>query len=949
MDNNKATFLLEFKQKGIKIIEQTVEELEKLGVDSKDASDSLDKLAESFKDLTTDAKKATKPIEQVDDSVENIGNSVKKNESRVKRFFGSLNKGFNDSSKSAKNLNEQTTVSSVRISSLVKSVAAFITIKQTLDYTKGLVTSLDNVAINAQKAGVEFNKFNALGQVANRFGIGIEQLSDKFIQLNEFVSEASEWGSGSGFEVLTTLNLNAKELAKLDPASQLERIMQAMQGLDVSYQKQLLSALSLDDLLPVLQNYEKVQERIDRLNAAGLNIDSLEIRKSIDSLNNLFGDLNNFNQIVLTTLYDEIAKIYNIEPGKDSLLNGENARAIAIRIAGIIDAVGKLINALGILGQTAKFIFTTVIAVPTLLEASLLSLGDKIDTVINVEKVNKLKNKIRKATTDEERQVYEKALQELYANIKKENDKVAKDIDNSLSGIINSLSDQVTSITKDTTALYKDINSVDKSLESRQVKNLTVTSGKDSEINDKMKLLQRLRFELSEVEKAIESTNLDIQINPEDTPKLNAKLQQFIKNKNNILKILNDKFPASGVSLINVKQGELELKQAKDALTQYYKDVKAKNKEAFDEQVKVFQESVTSTEISLDLGLIDKSTAIKQLQDTFINYEEFVKNNGDIVQLLQVQQEKYTKIKALKQESLEIENLTLELLQLQGKEVEAVEIKRARAISTIQDNVKNLEEQAKQIDLTNKIFDLQKFQANLSEAEKNISNLETQLNNTDFFNTKERLRLEKEITEQKEIQSENQKALGIYTEKANKDAILTVKQVKELDVLLENSLIDNFSDFIAGTKSAKEAFNDFATDFLKNISKMILQQLYLNAISAINGGESSSGGIASFIFGSMPTFHTGIGGSGSSSSFQPKVQIPGVTKHDEGLAILRKGETVSTKNQQYNNSMQNSNSTTTNNLYLDSQQLSNAALNNTTGEELVMKIITKNRNTIKNL
>lgn len=168
-----------------------------------------------------------------------------------------------------------------------------------------------------------------------------------------------------------------------------------------------------------------------------------------------------------------------------------------------------------------------------------------------------------------------------------------------------------------------------------------------------------------------------------------------------------------------------------------------------------------------------------------------------------------------------------------------------------------------------------------------------------------------------------------------------------MDTILEDSLLDNFSDFIAGTKSAGEAFNDFATTFLKNISKMILQQLYLSALQQFGGGQST-GGIASMVFGSLPTFHTGIGAN-STSSFQPTVQIPGVTKDNEGLAVLKKGEKVVTQNQQYNQDIRNSTSTSNNTFYMDNEQVSKAALDNSFGEEYVLKIITKNRSTIKNL
>ena len=57
---------------------------------------------------------------------------------------------------------------------------------------------------------------------------------------------------------------------------------------------------------------------------------------------------------------------------------------------------------------------------------------------------------------------------------------------------------------------------------------------------------------------------------------------------------------------------------------------------------------------------------------------------------------------------------------------------------------------------------------------------------------------------------------------------------------------DAFYEFAEGTKSAKEAFQAFAASFLKNIAKMIMQQLILNAIQKAAG-----------------SYFGGIGGGGS--------------------------------------------------------------------------------------
>lgn len=57
-----------------------------------------------------------------------------------------------------------------------------------------------------------------------------------------------------------------------------------------------------------------------------------------------------------------------------------------------------------------------------------------------------------------------------------------------------------------------------------------------------------------------------------------------------------------------------------------------------------------------------------------------------------------------------------------------------------------------------------------------------------------------------------------------------------------NGLSDAFAEVIMGTKSAKEAFRDFAVSVLADLSRIIARQLILNAVSAAFGGGGGIGG-----------------------------------------------------------------------------------------------------------
>jgi len=146
----------------------------------------------------------------------------------------------------------------------------------------------------------------------------------------------------------------------------------------------------------------------------------------------------------------------------------------------------------------------------------------------------------------------------------------------------------------------------------------------------------------------------------------------------------------------------------------------------------------------------------------------------------------------------------------------------------------------------------------------------------------------------------------------------------EFDDQFASGLTDGVWDFIDGTKSAKEAWNDFAQDMFGWLTKLILKQLILNALQDAESGAKSGLGILSSIgglFGSGSTavagagdvlygagtmFHSGgvVGVDKAPITFMPipssSDNIPSFhsgLRSDEFLAKLQKKETVFTEGQ----------------------------------------------------
>lgn len=116
--------------------------------------------------------------------------------------------------------------------------------------------------------------------------------------------------------------------------------------------------------------------------------------------------------------------------------------------------------------------------------------------------------------------------------------------------------------------------------------------------------------------------------------------------------------------------------------------------------------------------------------------------------------------------------------------------------------------------------------------------------------------------------------------------------------MFASGMTEAIDGFVSGTKSAQDAFREFAADFLRQIALMIIKQQILNALKSMGGG---AGGFASLFA------HTGgVIGTGTfrRSKVDPAVFMGAPKYHTGGIAglapnevpaILKKGEEVITE------------------------------------------------------
>lgn len=139
---------------------------------------------------------------------------------------------------------------------------------------------------------------------------------------------------------------------------------------------------------------------------------------------------------------------------------------------------------------------------------------------------------------------------------------------------------------------------------------------------------------------------------------------------------------------------------------------------------------------------------------------------------------------------------------------------------------------------------------------------------------------------------------GMSANNLNTQFIQTGRQINESIANRGAQAFDQFAEAVAGGanvfKSAKNAFLGFASDFLRQIAQMIIQQIIFNAISgAFGGGTSGSGGIGGIISGAIGGVikrHSG-GLVGPGGGTAPAAWFANAARyHGGGLAGLQPGE-----------------------------------------------------------
>ena len=319
------------------------------------------------------------------------------------------------------------------------------------------------------------------------------------------------------------------------------------------------------------------------------------------------------------------------------------------------------------------------------------------------------------------------------------------------------------------------------------------------------------------------------------------------------------------------------------------------------------------------------------------------------------------KLEIVKQEMQELQkinDLEIQLLRATNKDPEARMMENEKQKQIIIDTFTDLELRAKALNLQDKIFNAGEFRIRLDEIATEIETLDDRISKTSIFDSTALAGLQKEKNELLVERLGLENELNIVKKEAYELELFSVQDVENFFTSFYEGSFDMFGEFIAGTKSAKDAFKDFTQSTIKNILKMIQQLMVQKAIEAslsfIGGG--GLGTTAAGWVNSVPKNHNGgmIGDNHNYSSMKGQMKFNGL-KDNEALRVLEDGEFVATKKQQENisnaikGSGDNGQVKSVTNVMIDEKSLSTSIVKTSEFKQGINEYIQSNKKSINNM
>lgn len=346
-----------------------------------------------------------------------------------------------------------------------------------------------------------------------------------------------------------------------------------------------------------------------------------------------------------------------------------------------------------------------------------------------------------------------------------------------------------------------------------------------------------------------------------------AREGELMAERNKFLDLYN------GQGLLSIRDYYERQANIRDEATQ-------KQSEAYDKQIKLLQDYIAKANPK------DRASAQEKLNDLLEKQAKLQRDAGSAAIEAGIKQ-----TQAMKEYANTIAETNARLLELQGEVGKAAAIRfdiqneGLLKLFSAEGNQEMIEKVSRIRELTVAQADLNKLSADYGLIQGQLQIAEDRIALAQKMGTQGEIEGLLKLGEARRASYDQLKAIAEQYERiaaasGDPQMILKAEQLKlsleqlgaELDPLAQkfdqifsDSLGNALSDFITGTKSAKDAFKDFANDVINQISKMVAQSLTKQLFGNLFGGASGGGGFGSWLSG----IFGGIGARANGGPVQP--------------------------------------------------------------------------------
>lgn len=903
-------------------------------------------------------------LKKLADQVDKVGNETKKSEKKVSKFQKTLLATRVAAQATGRALKGISSTSFNGLASASTAMAGVAT--ATLALTSAMISYNRELEKQATLSGLTVEQFQEMSFAASLAGATTDEFADAVNNLNLKINEATILNGGAAIDVFKNLNLDVKELQRLDPAAQFEKVGEALAGADEAARRLFSDEIGSDaliQLLPFFDGYEKFTKIAKSFKEDG----GFTTEEDIQRLKELDIYFKLLTQQIITT---------------GSKFSGVFGQVVAKEIEQIIGNLQELATSTEDNFSKLEIYATRLGGIFNLISSALTLFLTGLDTSLNLvtqifKNVNNNLDVLKKVLTGDfdainlwEDTFDLSGLREANKTIKSETDDIFEALNSIVFAEEDLLKRNLDGITSVMTAFINDFKNITAELEGTDIINQ----------DDYVSIYNSIVKSQNELAENSKKLQRQLAINPDDEglKELAKSYEDALVVAENALKeiltfggekgfkiTLSDQSAVSAVdNMVGVLQQKLLEELTDIELTKLnFKagninadEFKAQLEKEIQEAIDFINDKILNNE-GIKLTTADRDSFEKQLLNLQIQQKNIAKET-------EKQAEASKKVDTFTRDVL---NNEIEILKLKGQETKAEELITAEKIEQIkaQDNL-TAQQKNKLIEQIEEINKLKEVNNELDLRLQKMEEIEARIaSGNSFTENGENLRL---LEEERQAILDIEEAEGLRADASIKATQIVnegVEANKEAYNDLASSLADGATSalmsWINGTKSIEDAFADMLLNIAASIIESNINQLLTDMFSGIFSGAGGEGGfinaIANGISGSF--LHSGgvVGKDGFSrnASFTPAQLSTLPRYHTGGIAglrpnevpaVLEQGEEVLTRDdpRHINNGGGNTGGSTSIVNLFDPDQMSQALEGNATFKNTIKNIITADKN-----